>query len=70
MNQFKTLIVGILLIAVLVIALLLKIGGKDIDLLKVKTTEEFKPAVIYDMGGKFDKSFNEGVYNGIKAFYR
>lgn len=30
--------------------------------------EEFKPAVVYDMGGKFDKSFNEGVYNGIKRF--
>ena len=30
--------------------------------------EDFKPAVIYDMGGKFDKSFNEGVYNGIKKF--
>lgn len=29
---------------------------------------EFKPAVIYDMGGKFDSSFNEGVYNGIKRF--
>ncbi|MGI9464474.1 MAG: BMP family lipoprotein, partial [Aestuariivirgaceae bacterium] len=29
---------------------------------------EFKPAVIYDMGGKFDKSFNEGVYTGIKRF--
>ena len=29
---------------------------------------DFKPAVIYDMGGKFDKSFNEGVYNGIKKF--
>lgn len=27
-----------------------------------------KPAVIYDMGGKFDKSFNEGVYNGVKKF--
>lgn len=30
--------------------------------------EDFKPAVIYDMGGKFDKSFNEGVFNGIKKF--
>ena len=30
--------------------------------------EDFKPAVIYDMGGKFDKSFNEGVYNGIQKF--
>ena len=29
---------------------------------------DFKPAVIYDMGGKFDKSFNEGVYAGIKRF--
>ena len=29
---------------------------------------EFKPAVIYDMGGKFDKSFNEGVWNGVKKF--
>lgn len=30
--------------------------------------EEFKPAVVFDMGGKFDKSFNEGVWNGIKRF--
>ncbi|MGC6535790.1 MAG: BMP family lipoprotein [Candidatus Puniceispirillaceae bacterium] len=29
---------------------------------------DIKPAVIYDMGGKFDKSFNEGVWNGVKRF--
>lgn len=29
---------------------------------------DVKPAVIYDMGGKFDKSFNEGVWNGVKRF--
>jgi len=29
---------------------------------------EFSPAVVFDMGGKFDKSFNEGVYNGIERF--
>ena len=29
---------------------------------------DFKPAVIYDMGGKFDKSFNEGVWNGVQKF--
>ena len=23
-----------------------------------------KPAVLYDLGGKFDKSFNEGVFDG------
>ncbi len=27
-----------------------------------------KPAVVYDLGGKFDKSFNEGVYNGAMKF--
>ena len=30
--------------------------------------DEFKPAVVFDMGGKFDKSFNEGVYNGLEQF--
>jgi basic membrane protein A len=29
---------------------------------------DIKPAIIYDLGGKFDKSFNEGVYNGALKF--
>ena len=29
---------------------------------------EVRPAVVYDLGGKFDKSFNEGVYNGAVKF--
>jgi len=29
---------------------------------------EINPAVVFDMGGKFDKSFNEGVYNGVEQF--
>jgi basic membrane protein A len=29
---------------------------------------EIMPAVVYDKAGKFDKSFNEAVYNGIKRF--
>ena len=29
---------------------------------------EIKSAVVFDMGGKFDKSFNEGVFNGIEKF--
>lgn len=29
---------------------------------------DIKPAVVFDMGGKFDKSFNEGVYNGVEKF--
>ena len=27
-----------------------------------------KPGVVYDLGGKFDKSFNEGVFNGAQKF--
>jgi basic membrane protein A len=30
--------------------------------------EDLQPAVVFDMGGKFDKSFNEGVYNGVEKF--
>jgi basic membrane protein A and related proteins len=30
--------------------------------------DTIKPAIIYDLGGKFDKSFNEGVFNGATKF--
>ncbi len=30
--------------------------------------QEFTPAIIFDMGGKFDKSFNEAAYNGAERF--
>ena len=30
--------------------------------------KDFHPAVIYDTGGKFDKSFNEAAYNGAERF--
>lgn len=29
---------------------------------------DFKAAVIYDLGGKFDRSFNEAAYNGAEMF--
>ena len=29
---------------------------------------DIKPAVVFDMGGKFDKSFNQGVYDGLEKF--
>ena len=29
---------------------------------------EFRPGVVYGIGGKFDKSFNEAAYNGAEAF--
>lgn len=46
-------IVGLLLTAVSAVA-----GGQD----------RFQPAVLYDTGGKFDKSLNEGVANGVALF--
>ncbi len=30
--------------------------------------QDIKPAVVFDMGGKFDKSFNQGVYDGVERF--
>lgn len=32
--------------------------------------ETFKPAVVYDLGGKFDKSFNQGVWTGVERFVK
>ncbi len=29
---------------------------------------EISPAVVFDMGGKFDKSFNQGVHDGVERF--
>ena len=30
--------------------------------------QEINPAIIYDLGGKFDKSFNESAFNGAEKF--
>src|SRR5262249_20740973 len=30
--------------------------------------QDFAPSVVFDMGGKFDKSFNEAAYNGAERF--
>ena len=32
------------------------------------SAQDFKPALIFDLGGKFDKSFNEAAYNGAEKF--
>jgi basic membrane protein A and related proteins len=34
----------------------------------VQAAADFTPAVIFDMGGKFDKSFNEAAYHGAEQF--
>lgn len=30
--------------------------------------EEIRPTILYDLGGKFDRSFNENAYNGANRF--
>ena len=30
--------------------------------------QSFQPAIVFDMGGKFDKSFNEAAYAGAERF--
>src|SRR5262245_43161130 len=47
--------VGAVLLAVLALA------GRS-------AAQEFVPAVVFDMGGKFDKSFNEAAYTGAERF--
>jgi len=51
---------GRLFVAVLLVAGFVLAGGA--------TAQDFVPAVVFDMGGKFDKSFNEAAYNGAERF--
>lgn len=32
------------------------------------SAQDIEPAVVFDMGGKFDRSFNEGIFNGVERF--
>ena len=50
--------------AVLVLALVALWGA----LAGPVAAQEFAPALVFDMGGKFDKSFNEAAYNGAERF--
>src|SRR5262249_57147380 len=35
---------------------------------ETSVAQEFSPSIVFDMGGKFDKSFNEAAYNGAERF--
>jgi basic membrane protein A len=49
------------------LAALLSLGTAGIATTAV-AAEKPGPAIIYDLGGKFDKSFNEGAYNGAERW--
>ena len=36
--------------------------------LSAASAQSFKPVLLYDIGGKFDKSFNEAAYRGAEKF--
>ncbi len=56
------LIVGVIVVAAVIIFNL------DMEVADKQKSASLKPAVVFDMGGKFDKSFNEGVWKGVKKF--
>ena len=45
-----------------------RLGILALALAACTTTARAEPAVVYDMGGKFDKSFNEAAYRGIEKW--
>jgi len=55
-------------IAPLCAALTVVLTALTID--SAATAVEIKPAIVYSQGGKFDKSFNEGVFEGAQRFQK
>jgi basic membrane protein A len=49
-------------------ALLGAVASAFVATVGAANAQDFQPAIIYDMGGKFDKSFNEAAYNGAERF--
>ncbi len=49
-------------------SLALALAGFAVSAVAVAAQDTIKPAMVYDKGGKFDKSFNEGVFNGAERF--
>ena len=47
---------------------LIAIAGALVLTATAAGADEIKPAVVFDMGGKFDKSFNQGVNDGVVRF--
>jgi len=46
----------------------LALAGVALAAVSAPAQTEIKPAIVYDKGGKFDKSFNEGVFAGAEKF--
>ena len=46
----------------------LMLAASAVALSTVAAAADVKPAVVYDLGGKFDESFNQAAYTGAEAF--
>ncbi|MBM6596172.1 BMP family lipoprotein [Microvirga pudoricolor] len=46
----------------------LALAGLALSATTALAQDAFKPAIVYDLGGKFDKSFNEGVHAGAEKY--
>ncbi len=44
------------------------VAGLALTAVAAVSQAQIKPSVIYDMGGKFDRSFNQASYNGAEEF--
>ncbi len=49
-------------------SLALALAGVALSAVVAMAQAPIKPAIVYDKGGKFDKSFNEGVFAGAEKF--
>ncbi|WP_082359446.1 BMP family ABC transporter substrate-binding protein [Bosea sp. AAP35] len=49
-------------------SLALALAGVALSAVAALAQTAIKPAIVYDKGGKFDKSFNEGVFAGAERF--
>jgi basic membrane protein A len=49
-------------------SLALALAGVALSAVAATAQQAIKPAIVYDKGGKFDKSFNEGVFAGAEKF--
>jgi basic membrane protein A len=49
-------------------SLALALAGVALSAIAATAQQAIKPAIVYDKGGKFDKSFNEGVFAGAEKF--
>ncbi|MGX1790376.1 BMP family lipoprotein [Bosea sp. NPDC055332] len=49
-------------------SLALALAGVALSAMTAMAQTAIKPAIVYDKGGKFDKSFNEGVFAGAEKF--